>query len=55
MPHVFTFLISFCLKRLINTYTNSQFIHYNLSASGRDSFKKLIEAFLVEPLGSSSD
>jgi len=48
-------ILRFKQKRDYPEKTVPQFIHYNLSASGRDSFKKLIEAFLVEPLGSSSD
>ena len=48
-------ILRFKQKRDYPEKTVPQFIHYNLSASGRDSLKKLIEAFLVEPLGSSSD
>ena len=48
-------ILRFKQKRDYPEKTVPQFIPYNLSASGRDSLKKLIEAFLVEPLGSSSD
>ena len=48
-------ILRFKQKRDYPEKTVPQFIPYNLSASGRDSLKKLIEAFLVEPLGSFSD